>query len=643
MSSFSGYFRNFSTFRIIVIFLLAMAAGFYLFGRHQESKRQAGDGGERHDKVFDALLECADLFGSRIGAQRTLGVALAVQFEGIGADMSPERAGDILSRVLDSSRLFIQGIGVLLPEEGQGARRYLFVSRTADIHDNGEYDPAAGESFPERSEGDLPQGGRRLSWTLLSSPPLEGDSRFASLLSVSLADNGNGAAIVRAELNWMADAFRRLRDAGADFAACVTPDGNVLWLDDDRLVFDQDYAPGDVIPNTRLLSLARHQTMTREAKDESVFLQSDILGSGWRLMVANPNFTKQRPPSLTIAAILFLLAASALLLDAGVSFASARGRARSRGLFEKEEATTRRRQKTEGVRGLLHKAYLYLFEYRMADPEKLRLNSELQVGKQIQLSLVPTIFPSYSEWREFDLYSFLSPAQEVSGDYYDFFMADSDRLVFAVGDVSGKGVPAAIYMAVSRTAFRTLTAQAVDPGRLFTDLNDLLVRESNSGLYVTLACFFIDLPTQRCLYALAGHPPPLLRRRETGLAEFIDQPRETFLGMKPGVRFPTGEIHLQPGDSLLLYTDGVTEARNASGDEYGYDRLKERFQAKAGEENCRDLIDDLKKSLGDFNDTGLQDDDITLLAFTYWGAGGQKMLRRRKHASIRSANGQKKR
>ncbi|MCL2000582.1 MAG: SpoIIE family protein phosphatase, partial [Planctomycetes bacterium] len=200
--------------------------------------------------------------------------------------------------------------------------------------------------------------------------------------------------------------------------------------------------------------------------------------------------------------------------------------------------------------------------------EQERVDSELRVARQIQFSLVPNIFPPYSEWREFDLHAILSPANEIGGDYYDFFFLDSNRLVAVVGDVSGNGVPAALYMAVCRTAFRTLARGASNPGDLLTRLNDHLVRDHlSSGLYITIACFFIELSTGRCEYALAGHPAPLLHRLSADIIEGIDNPRETFIGMKPGVSFPTGEVKMERGDTLLLYTDGVSDARNDMGDE----------------------------------------------------------------------------
>ncbi len=282
-----------------------------------------------------------------------------------------------------------------------------------------------------------------------------------------------------------------------------------------------------------------------------------------------------------------------------------------------------------------------LFHYRLTNPDQERIDSELRVARQIQFSLVPDNFPTFSEWREFDLCALLNPAREVGGDYYDFFLLDSDRMALAVGDVSGTGVPAALYMAVCRTAFRSLARDTQNPGELLTRLNDLLVRDHlSSGLYITIACFFVDLPSGRCEYSLAGHPAPLLHRRLEGLAEFVDSPRETFIGMKPGVTFPTGELRMGRGDTLLLYSDGVTEARNPAGEELAYQGLLDFFLRAVDRDNCREIIDTMENSLRGYSGLREQLDDTTLLIFRHWGPGGQKLMRQRTRAT-RSPSGRR--
>lgn len=270
-----------------------------------------------------------------------------------------------------------------------------------------------------------------------------------------------------------------------------------------------------------------------------------------------------------------------------------------------------------------------LFKYRLTNPDKERLDSELRVARDILFSLVPRGFPPYSAWREFDLHAHFSPAREIGGDYYDFFMLNPDTLVIAVGDVSGKGVPAALYMAVVRTAFRTLARRAVDPARLMRELNEMLVRDNHSGLYVTLCCFFISLADGEAEYAIAGHPAPMWHRSENagageGTTVIVDSPRGNFVGMKGGLSFPMGGMTLRKGDTLLLYTDGVSEARERrNGRELDYGGVQKIFTEACARATCREVIEAAADELARFAGGGEQIDDTTLLAFRYWGPGGQ--------------------
>jgi sigma-B regulation protein RsbU (phosphoserine phosphatase) len=271
---------------------------------------------------------------------------------------------------------------------------------------------------------------------------------------------------------------------------------------------------------------------------------------------------------------------------------------------------------------MLKQLYDSLFKYRLVNAEQERLDLELKVARDILFSLVPGDFPPYSSWREFDLHARFSPAREVGGDYYDFFMLSPDKLVVVVGDVSGKGVPAALYMAVIRTAFRSFARQALDPSRLMRDLNEMLVRDNRSGLFVTLNCFFINLPDGKTEYVIAGHPAPMRHRAAEGTTDIIDSPRDTFVGMQAGLQFPMGTMTLARGDTLLLYTDGVTDVQDRDGAELGYDGLRALFTAACGHATCADAIGAMTNRLAALSG-GEWADDTTLLAFRYWGPGGK--------------------
>ncbi len=159
------------------------------------------------------------------------------------------------------------------------------------------------------------------------------------------------------------------------------------------------------------------------------------------------------------------------------------------------------------------------------------------------------------------------------------------------------------------------------------ELNEMLVRDNRSGLYVTLNCFFINLPDGRAEYVIAGHPAPMWRRAAEEKTVVVDSPRDTFVGMQGGLDFPKGTLTLGKGDTLLLYTDGVTDAQDGKkgreGRELDYDGLEAMFEAASGEASCAGAIRSMADALDRFTGGGEQTDDATLLAFRYWGAGGK--------------------
>lgn len=632
-------FTYLSIFRMLILFLLAMAAGFYLYAQYQDNKPDSLNLA-KYRRTYNTLLDCADVFGKHIHSQETLGRALALQLETRDDIRDAEQVRAILNQALENAPPYIQGVGTYMRGGGNAPQTYNFVTRGVMMQEMardsmGDQMRSLGREPGE--EGTSPSmPGRTFAWGLLSNPPSRDESRFAALLAVSVGGAFPGDVLVRADIGWLPDLLAEIHAASGEFAVCVTPDGSALWLENDRLVYNHDYGPGEELPGNGVIERALVNARGDETDAQPEFIEAEIIGSGWMLLVHNPATANGQPVSLTVAALFFSVAAAALAGEVAIAFLRPKFRRRHKSSRTalRLKAPALKKEEGAGIRRLLRQANRYLFRYRMTDPEQERIDSELRVARQIQFSLVPLSFPAYSEWREFDLYSVLHPAREVGGDYYDFFMPDSNRLIMSVGDVSGKGVPAALYMAVCRTAFRTLAHQATLPGELLTNLNDMLVRDSQSGLYVTMTCFFVDLPTGKCQYSLAGHPAPLLYSPFLKQSDFIDSPREMFMGVKAGLHFPTGEMQLDPGDTLLFYSDGVSEARNEDGDDLDYEGLRNLFTGLTGmSNNCRELVERLESYIRDFVGTREQEDDITLMAFRYWGPGGQKMRKRRGHTT----------
>lgn len=248
---------------------------------------------------------------------------------------------------------------------------------------------------------------------------------------------------------------------------------------------------------------------------------------------------------------------------------------------------------------------------------KERIESELRIAHDIQMSILPKLFPAFPERNEFDIFASIVPAREVGGDLYDFFFVDEDHFCFLVGDVSGKGVPAAFFMAVTKTLLKVVSERRLDPGEVLAKVNDDLAEDNENCMFVTLFLAIINIHTGEVRYASAGHNPPLLLP-VGGKAEWVPPLNELVAGVMEGTSYTTKTMTMQPGDTLFVYTDGVTEAMDNGKALYSEDRLEEimnRCVDKSAEEIVRAVEDSLKEFCCDAE----QSDDITMLALRFQG------------------------
>ena len=251
---------------------------------------------------------------------------------------------------------------------------------------------------------------------------------------------------------------------------------------------------------------------------------------------------------------------------------------------------------------------------------KERIESELKIAHTIQHSFLPKRFPPFPERIDFDVYAELQAAREVGGDLYDFFLLDAQRLFFSIGDVSGKGVPAALFMAVTKTLMKGVAGQSSSPSEILTKVNRELYVDNEQMMFVTLFCGVLDLRTGELQYTNAGHLPPLLLGASRKVA-WLDLPKATMLGISEAPTYTTKTLKLQPMDTLLLYTDGVNEAMNAEQQLFGDDRLLAFAEAQDGREP-KELVERLLDSIRRFAGGAEQSDDITVLALRFRGKTG---------------------
>ena len=241
-----------------------------------------------------------------------------------------------------------------------------------------------------------------------------------------------------------------------------------------------------------------------------------------------------------------------------------------------------------------------------------RIDKELEFAKQIQYSSLPTVFPKSNA---FKLYAEMITAKEVGGDFYDFYMLNDSTIAFLVADVSGKGIPAAMFMMRAKTVIRDLAEQGLEPDEIFTIANEKLCENNDAGMFVTAWLGILDTKTGLMKFANAGHNPPLFRRCGEEFSYLKARSGMLLAGME-GIRYRKNELQLAPGDKLYLYTDGVTEATNNNTELYGEQRLLDFVNSLENTEP-KNLCKRIKEDVDQFVGTAPQFDDITMLAINF--------------------------
>ena len=241
------------------------------------------------------------------------------------------------------------------------------------------------------------------------------------------------------------------------------------------------------------------------------------------------------------------------------------------------------------------------------------LKTDLAVAAEIQQAILPRIFPPFPEnERELDLAAVMTPAKDVGGDFYDFFRIDEDHIGVVMADVSGKGIPAAIFMAVSRTLIRTVGLQGSTPGECLTKSNDLLSKESVDCMFVTVFYAIYNIKTGELDYCNGGHNSPYILRAN-GKVEMMPISTDCMVGAIEGIDYHNYKAQLNVGDTLLMYTDGVNEAFNEQWEEYGDERMQSFLEKLTGK-SCQEVIAAQLEDVRAFAGSAPQSDDITLMA-----------------------------
>ena len=257
----------------------------------------------------------------------------------------------------------------------------------------------------------------------------------------------------------------------------------------------------------------------------------------------------------------------------------------------------------------------YIANLSKVTAEKERIGAELDVARHIQASMLPCIFPAFPERQEFDIFASMTPAKEVGGDFYDFFLVDEDHLVMVIADVSGKGVPAAMFMMISKTLIKSAAQSGLSPKEILEKVNNQLCENNDAEMFVTVWLGILEISTGIMKCVNAGHEYPAIMRKNGNFELFKDKHGFVLAGME-GARYREYEVELKEGDRLFVYTDGVPEATDASNTLYGTDRMICALNnAKDG--SCSQLLEALHRDVDAFVGEADQFDDLTMLCLEY--------------------------
>ncbi len=553
----------------------------------------------------------------------------------------PESMASILERALQTNPL-LKGVGIAFRPGfyGQGERRLLFVY----VYRN------AGTGAIERINvpqvyGDYTQrkwfknamsNGQRL-WT---DPYIDYNNKrdmMTSYVLPSCDSEGHiyAALLADVQLTDLTDELNKLQPYNGCYSFILSKQGQYVAHPDTALLLnDNVFQHAREIKNDELAVCARKMMAGEEGAVRTSIEDHDALlcyapmpRAGWSIASVVPyrsimhdlGSTTLTVLALLVGGLLVLLLCIRLLVThltrpikqlTGAAYVIAKGN------FDvplpQVDTKDELLQLHDAFDHMQHSLNTYIHELETTTRNKERIESELHIARSIQMSLVPKIFSPFPNCEELELFASLKPAKEVGGDFFDFFLRDG-QLKFVIGDVSGKGIPASLVMAITRTLFRIVSNSTDSPAEIVTQLNDALAKDNDACMFVTFYCGNLNLSTGRLTFCNAGHNAPLIVTPD-GKAVYQQREDNLPLGVIDGFEFKNEETTLPKGTAMLLYTDGLTEAENDRKELFGEDRTLAVAEEFAHEE-AHHVIEGITAKLSEFVGDAEQSDDLTLLCF----------------------------
>ena len=265
--------------------------------------------------------------------------------------------------------------------------------------------------------------------------------------------------------------------------------------------------------------------------------------------------------------------------------------------------------------------------------DRQRIESELSLAKAIQASSLPNVFPPFPDKSEFDIFATMEPAKEVGGDFYDFYLIDEDNFMFLIADVSGKGVPAALFMMTTKTLINYIAKSGLSPKEMIETVNKKICENNKQGFFITLLAGIVNIKTGKITFINCGHNPPIIKQND-GEYKYLELESNMVLGAFEQAEFSVQEMQLNKGDKIFIYTDGITEATNDSDEQYGEEKLVKTLNS-IDDDSVRLMLYGIKTDVKQFAQGVAQSDDMTMLMFKYNGAQNNNL---KKYNGIASRN-----
>jgi len=444
-----------------------------------------------------------------------------------------------------------------------------------------EYDYPSQEWFTEPlnygigywSEPYVDEGGGEILMTTYSVPVMDDAGRVAAVLTADVS------------LDWLTELVGNVRVYPNAFSVLISRNGKIMVSPVEELNMQtsiMDYAEKTkdtssfkVLAEGMLTGKSGSVSLRQNRRERMFVFYAPIEKTGWSMAIAIPDseiYGEIRRMSFLVS-ILMLIGLGMLVF-------------------------------------ILRSAFKSQVKYAQLNEKKDRMENELRIGHNIQMSMIPKSFPPFPERKDIDMAATVVPAKEVGGDLYDFYIRE-EKLYFCIGDVSGKGVPASLVMAVTRSLFRTVSAHEKSPQRIVTLMNDSMSDMNDNNMFVTFFCGVLDMATGHLRYCNAGHNPPVVYNDEV---KYLPALPNLPLGIMSGMSFQEQEMDLNYDDSIFLYTDGVTEAENIEHEQFGESRMEAVLRTRR---NALDNLHEMRKAVADFVDGADPSDDLTMLFIHY--------------------------